>query len=168
MSKQFNHSFNHVGVSVPDLDAAIKWYTTNLNFRLLKAPQEIKETGIPEVDEILSKIYGHDLKHVKVACLATGNGIGFELFEFVRPKYSGPTSPTEFGPDNYAKGGCFHMGVTDPDPDALCERLVQQGGKKVGGTMNLPNGESVLYMQDPWGNVLELCSCSFESMVLTN
>ena len=34
--------FNHVGVSVPDLNAAVQWYSTHLNFRLLKGPVHFK------------------------------------------------------------------------------------------------------------------------------
>ena len=36
MSRKTNYQFNHVGVSVPDLDAAVNWYTEVLGFHQLR------------------------------------------------------------------------------------------------------------------------------------
>ena len=37
----------HVGISVPDLDAAIAWYTTVLGFHVLEGPFDIDESSPP-------------------------------------------------------------------------------------------------------------------------
>jgi catechol 2,3-dioxygenase-like lactoylglutathione lyase family enzyme len=39
---------NHVGVSVTDLQAAAQWYSTHLQFRLLKGPVHFKrDNAVP-------------------------------------------------------------------------------------------------------------------------
>ncbi|MCJ1298321.1 hypothetical protein MMC08_001110 [Hypocenomyce scalaris] len=76
------------------------------------------------------------------------------------------TQPATF---DYTHGGFFHLAITAPDPDELCERVVAAGGKKIGETV-LPfvaQGEtdSALYVQDPWDNNIEVVSCSFEQLL---
>ncbi|MEP2726455.1 VOC family protein, partial [Roseibium sp.] len=36
-------SFSHIGLSVPDLDAAVKFYSETLGFYLIMPPTEITE-----------------------------------------------------------------------------------------------------------------------------
>ncbi|PGH13189.1 hypothetical protein AJ80_06435 [Polytolypa hystricis UAMH7299] len=171
-TKEFNRVVNHVAVSVPDCDAAVKWYTENLGFRLLQASSASPEsrTRKDAPDAPIFKIYGDDLHEVKTAFLTTGNGVGFEIFEFLNPKYNGPSSTTSssvpFSLTNlYTRGGFFHIAITDPDPERLCARVVAAGGKQIGVTTPLHEGQTALYFRDPWGNVVEVVSCSFEQLL---
>jgi len=38
------------------------------------------------------------------------------------------------------------------------------GGKQIGETCDM-YGEKALYLQDPWGNIIECLSCSFEQLM---
>ena len=113
------------------------------------------------------KIYGGKLNKVKVAWLSTGNGVGFELFEFIDP----PTKSAEEITKNwsleeqYQRGGYFHIGVTAPDPDAVAKECCEDGATRVGETIMAYDGETALYLRDPWGNVVEVLSCSFEQLL---
>lgn len=57
------------------------------------------------------------------------------------------------------------MAVTAPDVEAACQRAIEHGGKQIGETVAVGNGEKTLYLSDPWGNVVEVLSCSFEALM---
>jgi catechol-2,3-dioxygenase len=159
-----NRVLNHIGLHVPDIEEAVKWYTTIFGFkRLRSAPICCNRATDPNLP--IFRLYDSKLHKVKVAFLTTGGGVGFELFQFIDPPMSQPAS------FDYTKGGVFHIAVTDPDPEALCERVVKAGGSKIGPTITPascegePERQYALYCQDPWGNVIEACSCSFEKMM---
>lgn len=107
------------------------------------------------------------MQKVKIAWLSTGNGVGFEIFEFIDP----PTKSSEDAnakwslEEQYQRGGFFHIGVTAPDPDAVAERACQDGASRIGETITSYDGEKALYVRDPWGNVIEILSCSFEQLM---
>lgn len=105
------------------------------------------------------KIYPDSLQEVKTAWLGTGNSVGFEIFELVDPKFE---SPAAF---NYNHGGFFHIAITAPDPEAMIRKVVAAGGKQIGNTIQLCGHDTALYLQDPWGNVVEVMSCSFEHLI---
>ncbi|KPI40080.1 uncharacterized protein AB675_11574 [Cyphellophora attinorum] len=67
---------------------------------------------------------------------------------------------------DYATVGVFHICVTDPDPEALVKKAVEAGGKQLGGYMDYSRygheGHKGVYMQDPWGNVVECMSLSLD------
>ncbi|ORY18137.1 Glyoxalase/Bleomycin resistance protein/Dihydroxybiphenyl dioxygenase [Clohesyomyces aquaticus] len=138
-SAPYNRVLNHIALHVPDLEAAVTWYTTLFGFRRLRSGP--------------------------LAFLSTGNGVGFELFQFIDPPMSQQAS------FDYTRGGVFHVAITDPDPEALYERAVKASRRKIGETVTpgVCEGEEekqyALYCQDPWGNVIEACSCSFERMM---
>lgn len=100
-------------------------------------------------------IYPEVLQKLKIALLNMGNNIALELFEFVEPRMKQPAA------FDITRGGVFHFAVTHPYPDELCERLVAAGGKKIGKTVCRSPPNSALYVQDPWGNVIEVLSAGF-------
>ncbi|KIW02248.1 uncharacterized protein PV09_06400 [Verruconis gallopava] len=159
-----NLNINHLGISVPDLDAAVAWYTTHLGFVQLRPHNRVKR-GPPEADVVDRgglAIYGPELNEMRIAYLASGN-IGIELFQFISPAYSGPGKPNPFGTQHWVRGGCFHIALTHPDPEALFAKLVEAGGEKIRETARLGRGIVALYIQDPWGIIWEICSRSFET-----
>lgn len=151
-------AINHVGVSVPDIEAAVRWYTKVMGFHLLGG--KIKHIKRSEnADNGIFRIYPSSLREVKLAFMATGNGVGFEIFEFVEPAYQ---QQQDF---NYNLGGFFHLCVTDADPDALVAKVVSEGGSAVGEAITNARSQSrCVYCKDPWGNVLEVMNMSFDRM----
>ncbi|KAF4628519.1 hypothetical protein G7Y89_g9629 [Cudoniella acicularis] len=144
-TKGFNHNLNHVVISVPDCDAALEWYTTVLGFRNLRSTRGMsrKET----LDGPIFKIYNGALQEVKTAWLGMGNSVGFEIFVFKDPQYKGKTKPFEGRKFEYNNGGFFHIGITAPDPEVVCERVVKAGGKKVGETVDLYDDDKALSLR---------------------
>lgn len=47
MSHTYPRSFSHIGISVPDLEAAVKFYTEVLGWYLIMKPTEIIEDASP-------------------------------------------------------------------------------------------------------------------------
>lgn len=157
---QIPYALNHIAISVPDVVAASKWYVDVLGFHELRPPHTTDRAVTP--DDGLFKMYPPDLQKVTMAYLSAGNGIGVELFEFQEPRIA-PEARADFARD-YKRGGYFHMAVTAPDVEALCERAVAAGARKIGATIPVFEYEAI-YIEDPWGNVVELISASFERMM---
>ncbi|MDO4681199.1 MAG: VOC family protein [Lautropia sp.] len=158
MTQRF--SAPHVGVSVPDLDAAIEWYTTVLGMRLLAGPIEIREDSSP-LSEVSAAIYGAGFERWRFAHLATPDDVGYELFEFEKPKTAPRANNFE-----YWVAGYHHVGLTAPDIDDAVKRIVGAGGRartKV-LTVDAERGYRIVYLEDPWGTVLELCSHPYVEM----
>lgn len=157
-----NRVFNHVAVSVSDIEATVDWYSRVFGFKLLGKIQHIKRSETPDAG--IFGIYPPSLNEVKLAYVSTGNGVGYEIFEFVDPK---PQQTESFA---YNHSGFFHVCVTDPDPDQLADRAVTAGGKRIGKTVD-PSGTGAvkcLYLADPWGNVVEVLNMSFESVAFAS
>ncbi|OAG06008.1 Glyoxalase/Bleomycin resistance protein/Dihydroxybiphenyl dioxygenase [Paraphaeosphaeria sporulosa] len=140
-----NRVLNHIALHVPDLEAAVTWYTTLFGFRRLRAPICCDRSTDP--------------------CAPIFRVYDAELHKFINPPMSEPAG------FNYTRGGVFHLAVTDPDPEGLLERAKAMGARQIGEAVTPASCEGegerqvALYMQDPWGNVIEACSCSFEKMM---
>ena len=48
--------------------------------------------------------------------------------------------------------------------DGVVLKAKELGGKQIGETCDM-YGEKALYLQDPWGNIIECLSCSFEQLM---
>jgi catechol 2,3-dioxygenase-like lactoylglutathione lyase family enzyme len=143
---------------VPDCDKACDWYQKVFGFRRIRSDR-VTDRAVDGDEAPIFKIYGNSLQKVKGAWLACGNGVGFEVFEFIDPACTVPKPSFE-----YTRGGFFHIAVTTPDPDATAQVVKDNGGKQIGTTVSM-YGEKALYVEDPWGNVIECLSCSFEQLM---
>lgn len=136
----------------------VSWYTKVMGFQLIgNKIHEIRRSETP--DAAIFGIYPQSLQDVKIAYMSTGNGVGFEIFEFTNPAHSKPEKDFE-----YTRGGFFHVCVTDHDPESLVERVVAEGGSRVGKMVRLVDGIKCVYVADPWGNILEVLDTSFERL----
>ncbi|OTA66001.1 Glyoxalase/Bleomycin resistance protein/Dihydroxybiphenyl dioxygenase [Hypoxylon sp. EC38] len=162
MSKQYNHAINHMGLSVPNLEEALKWYTEVLGFVSL-GPTIVEDRSV-NPDTAVFRICPPGFNKVKVAYLTTGNGVGLELFEFLDPRMDpNLASSFESGRD-FRRGGIFHFAVTVPDVEAMAKKAEQHGGKRIAQTVRV-FGEDGVYIQDPWGNGIEVISTSWEQLL---
>lgn len=154
-----NRPLNHIAVSVPDIEASVKWYTSILGFQLIgNIIHHIKRSTQP--NSAIFSIYPSNLQEVKIAYMSTGNGVGFELFEFIDPKSYVPKEEFE-----YHRGGFFHICVTDSDPEALASKIADNGGRRIGTTVDpVKRDVKCLYAADPWNNVVEILDISFERL----
>ncbi len=154
----YPRSFSHIGISVDDLGKAVAFYKDVLGFYLIMEPTTIKEDDSP-IGEMCTDVFGKGWNSFKIAHLSTGDRIGVEIFEFSNQKK--PENNFE-----YWKNGVFHFCIQDPNLEELVEKIVAAGGKK---RMKEPRyyypGEKpyrMIYLEDPFGNILEIYSHSYE------
>ncbi|MFS0765101.1 VOC family protein [Peribacillus phoenicis] len=72
----------HIGLAVPDLGAAIKWYEQVLGFRLLAGPYSF-DTSMENKPNMTNDLLGNTVKKMLNAQMMADNGVGIELFEFL-------------------------------------------------------------------------------------
>jgi catechol 2,3-dioxygenase-like lactoylglutathione lyase family enzyme len=140
-------AFHHVGLPVPDLDAATRFVTEAFGAELLfTAPggdpmtaEAAARLNLPEGDRLLG-----------LSMLRAG-GSFIELFAF------DPPSPAPMAPWN--RGG-VHIAFAVNDLEAALARAVAAGGRACSG-INLarsPGFEGLrwVYVEAPWGQTFEL------------
>lgn len=108
---KYPRSFSHIGLSVPDLDKAVQFYTEVMGWYILMEPSEVKEDD-SAIGIMCKDVFGTDWGHFRIAHLSTSNGIGIEMFEFTNHEM--PENNFEFW-----KTGIFHYAVQDPDVEGL-------------------------------------------------
>src|SRR6476659_1795049 len=102
---------NHVAVSVPDLDKAIRWYHEILGFNAIT--EQIDGTSDnSHLGRILTDIFGAEFRKLK-------------LVQFIDPKAERPANNFE-----YWKTTFFHICITEPDIEQLTKKIAESGGKQ--------------------------------------
>jgi catechol 2,3-dioxygenase-like lactoylglutathione lyase family enzyme len=152
-------AFGHIALTVPDVDAAIEWYSDLFGFQKIAGP-DIVEKGPGQFWDVVEDVFGPRLEKFRLAHLRSANGVALELFEFIAPAYEPPE-------ENFAywRGGFNHVCVVDPDIEGLVERIQDRGGRlRTSRIWPLFEGEPFLiaYCEDPWGSVIEIYSHSHE------
>lgn len=154
---QTPRSFSHIGLSVPDLDAAVEFYSGVMGFYVLMQPSLVVEDDSP-IGMMCTDVFGSGWHSLRIAHLSTADGIGIELFEF-----NGNHAPD----DNFAyrRHGTFHFAIQDPDVEGLLAKIVAAGGKQRMPIREYFPGQKpyrMVYVEDPFGNIFELYSHSYE------
>ena len=118
--------FEHTAYNVPEPIQQAKWYVENLGMKVLRA----NETA-PFVHFISD----------------SENRLTLEL-------YNNPLGPVP----NYFEISTWtqHIAFTSSDIFADIARLEAAGAKQAGEMVNFPNGDTVVFIRDPWGLTLQL------------
>ncbi|MCI5099568.1 lactoylglutathione lyase family protein [Phaeobacter italicus] len=149
--------FSHIGLSVPDLDAAILFYRDVLGFYVIMDATEVVEDD-SEIGRMCTDVFGKGWGSLRIAHLSTADRVGIELFEF----------EANHAPDNnldFRRHGIFHFCVQDPDIEGLTQKIVAAGGKQRMPIREYYPGEKpykMVYVEDPFGNVFEIYTHSYE------
>jgi catechol 2,3-dioxygenase-like lactoylglutathione lyase family enzyme len=127
--------FDHVGLSVADLDAQRRFYADAL--------------GLTQVEEQFEM----PAAHVRSAILRAGNGLKIELIE------RGSSARQEFTDpyDGAGTQGYFHWAVYVDDLDTAYKNVLSAGAREVSAPADAVRpGIRFAYVKDPEGNLLEL------------
>lgn len=157
---------NHIAVSVTDIFQAMEWYRNVLGMSVLSEPVVVSAKGgsatPAELARAVSRVFGPKLGSFRICHMLSENGVGIELFEFIEPR-----AERRHGDGNFEfwKTGFFHLAITDRNIDALAEKIASTGGKRRTAAMELVpgSGKRICYCEDPFGNVIEIYSHSYES-----
>ena len=136
--------FNHVGISVTDLDRSIAFYRDMFGMELLGEPFVFKG---PQMDEIM------DIPGVEGRmCMIARDSMWLELFEFSNPpgKAKDPAYPV-------SDRGYSHFGIMVDDVQATYDKL-KAAGVPIHGRLQTFAGGGIraAYCRDPDGNVFEI------------
>jgi catechol 2,3-dioxygenase-like lactoylglutathione lyase family enzyme len=149
----------HLGLTVTDLDAAVRWYVETLGLERIRPSAETR-AGVGHGGAVAADVFGRRFGRFRQAHLATANGVALEVFEFLEPQ-------TERRRHNfdYWKTGISHFCLATADIDAAVERIARSGGRqRTSRIWEIFPREPyrTCYCEDPFGNVIELYSHSHE------
>lgn len=153
----YPRTFSHIGLSVPNLEEAVRFYTDVFGWYVIMQPSEVQNDDTP-IGQMCRDVFGNDWEKFRIAHLSTGDRIGIELFEF--PENEQPENNFE-----YWKTGIFHFCIQDPDIEGIVEKIKEHGGKQRMPIREYYPGEKpfkMVYVEDPFGNIFEIYTHSYE------
>jgi catechol 2,3-dioxygenase-like lactoylglutathione lyase family enzyme len=150
MAKSDVRAVDHIGITVPDLDAAQKFFEDVLGAEFIYHVRKMSVSG-PAIEEALGLPKGATLNAIRM--LRLGNGPSLELFSYTVPDQNGPVRPSDMG--------LQHFSVFVDDIEAVVERVKAHGGAVLGRIDHLPEldggpNNRYVYTKTPWGTTMEL------------
>ncbi|WP_299151359.1 VOC family protein [uncultured Dokdonia sp.] len=151
-------SFSHIGLTVPDIKAAVQFYSEVMGWYVIMEPSTVKKETDTAIGQMCIDVFGTDWEEFEIAHLATSDCIGVELFSF-------PHGVKEAPAFNPFHTGLFHFCIQDPQIEELVDKIVAHGGKQ-----RMPIREyypkekpfKMCYVEDPFGIVFEVYTHSYE------
>ncbi|MDT7572454.1 MAG: hypothetical protein QOE05_2628 [Actinomycetota bacterium] len=136
-------TFDHVGITVADLDAAIAFFI-GLGLEL--------EGRMAMEGEFVDTVIGIPDSRSEIAMLrAPGGGTGLELSTFFRPEHV-PGSPAAMSNELGIRNVAFEV----DDLDAVVDRLAAEGYGLVGGVGQYEDAWRMTYVRGPEGIIVAL------------
>ena len=153
-------ALTHVGVTVTDLEKAIRWYSEVFGLRLIAGPVEMVADG-SHYGQMVRDIFGAGFRKGRLVLLSGANGVAVELFEFDEPK-----SERRDQSFDYWKSGVFHICFVEPDIEAKVQEIAATGGRLRTRVWQLSPDKpyKLAFCEDPFGNIIELYSHSSEQI----
>tara|TARA_B100000809_G_C14794047_1_gene407786 strand:+ start:184 stop:612 length:429 start_codon:yes stop_codon:yes gene_type:complete len=133
---------NHSGIVVPNLEIAIDFYTKIMRLQLI----EIRKRDGAGISQVL----GYKDTQIKVADVSTPTGQIIELIEYINPSSQNAKSSER------AELTASHIAFNVENIQECYEFLIKNGGISLNPPIEITKGKSVCYLQDPFGNWLEL------------
>lgn len=144
---------DHVGVTVPDIDAATAFLVEAFDAVVLydTLPAGAEPKAGPAVERRLGVPAGTQERRIRM--LRLGESPGIELFEFSGPEQRPAARPCDLG--------LQHLALYVEDPQAVADRVQRAGGEQLAPVGPLPGPESgpgneFVYCRAPWGMTIEL------------
>jgi lactoylglutathione lyase family protein len=156
--RTYPKSFSHIGITVPDILKAVKFYEEVMGWYVIMGPSVVKKQKDTAIGQMCVAVFGEDWEELEIAHMSTSDGIGIELFSFPHGVKEAP----EFKPFNT---GLFHFCIQDPDIEGMIDRIVSSGGKqRMPIREYYPNDKpyKMCYVEDPFGFVFEIYTHRYE------
>lgn len=146
---------DHVGVTVPDIDAATAFFEAAFDAVVLYDLRCRSEepNGSPEAHRYLG--IPSTMAQGAMRMLALPEGPGLELFEYLGPDQQGAANPADIG--------WQHLAIYTDDLDETLAKVEAAGGVRNSDPRDLRGleageGNRFVYTMTPWGSTLELVS----------
>jgi len=134
---------HHPALVVPDLDAAIDFYTQALGAELVK--RAAWEPG----NEMFDALTGIENSSAQFCLLRFGHSY-LEIFAYASSRDDAASNPKA------DELGIRHLAFEVSAIDEAVEQTKNHGGTTLGKTVHVPGGGSACYCRDPFGNIIEL------------
>lgn len=148
---------DHLGITVPDLDAAVDFYCRILGAEVAYRLGPFDAADMPPQPDGRDWMEAHvDVQGAKlsIAMLKVGPNMMMELFQ-----YDKPANRRSEPPRNCDIGG-HHFALKVDKLEPALKHLEENGCTLMDGPIDLPEGPTVgcrcQYLRDPWGNYIEL------------
>jgi catechol 2,3-dioxygenase-like lactoylglutathione lyase family enzyme len=155
-----SRAVNHIAISVTDIKLAMSWYRDVMGMKVLAEPTLIS-TQEPASDAhlamLVKEVFGPRLGKFMICHMIAANGPGIELFQFIEPRAVRRDDNFE-----YWKTGFFHLAITEPDVEGLASMIASTGVKRRTKVLEVAPGKRICFCEDPFGNVIEIYSHSYE------
>ena len=76
---RYPRAMSHIGLSVPNLEAAVKFYHDVMGWYIIMPPTKIKKDD-SDIGIMCTDVFGESWTEFKIAHTVTSNGIGVEIF----------------------------------------------------------------------------------------
>ena len=142
-------SLAHSAICVPDVDAAVRWYSEVLGLVVLSPPYTMQG---PQIEHDMGELV---LAPVVVTAAIVGFGTDDRVIELIEYpaagiEFNGPHDPTVTRP------GLTHVGMVCDDVAATRTELEDRGVAFMTSGIADVAGLKTTWCHDPWGNVIIL------------
>ncbi|WP_180536403.1 VOC family protein [Staphylococcus haemolyticus] len=150
-----NRGINHIGLTVPDIEAATAFFKEGLNGKIAYDSQRKTDEprGGETVEHILGLEEGASIIHKRM--MVFGNGPNIEMFEF-KDAHQGQVQTLQ-------DIGYTHISfyIEAEHFDEAVKQLTQAGGQPisephVNTKYEDTEGNQTVYVKSPWGSLIEL------------
>jgi len=135
-------NLNHIGFVVQNLNNAVSFYRDVIGLTLIRS---VERKG-----SSISQILGYEDTHIKAALMDLGNHCMLELIEYLSPR------PGSRPSNERAVLGGAHIAFNVDNIEITFNQLVRGGAVSLNPPSEVAPGRQVCYMQDPYGNWIEL------------
>lgn len=154
MNTSHVQGMDHVGITVPDIEAATRFFEAAMDAELIyeSKPLSSEPTGGEEVENMLNLHEGTAIEATRMLRLRYGPGL--ELFEMKGPEHREPARPSDYG--------LQHFAIYVDDIHEAVKKFEAAGGKMFSEPKEIlfepESGEGNLfcYGAAPWGTVIEM------------
>ena len=134
---------HHPGITVPDLDAGVAFYSQLLGYEVVMRSAWKKD------NKHFNQIVGLQGSAARF-CMLKGANAYLELFE-----YSAPAPGSGMLVQQANELGIRHLAFLVSDVEEALRRCVALGGSKMNDPSAVPSRAVAVYCRDPFGNLLE-------------
>ncbi|MDX2442902.1 MAG: VOC family protein, partial [Bacteroidales bacterium] len=71
---KYPRSFSHIGITVPDINKAVKFYSDVMGWYIIMEPSSVKKENETAIGQMCIDVFGEDWKDFEIAHMSTSDG----------------------------------------------------------------------------------------------
>jgi catechol 2,3-dioxygenase-like lactoylglutathione lyase family enzyme len=147
----------HSAVCVPDVEAAVRWYSDVLGLSVLSPPYRMEG---PAIERDMGELLPHP---VVITAAIVGFGTDDRVIELIEYP-TADVAPPDGGPPSVTRVGVTHIGLLCDDLATTRADLEARGVTFLTSGIAEVAGLRTTWCQDPWGTIIILLEKQRESL----